>query len=289
MVPLIGPNGSLNQPATRVLSEAWKSTLPAVYESSSCFTSLHFLLSSYWPSTYHKVRDPSPPIDPAPPSLPFHPAPYPAVKPFSFLKPGSSNFPSLLAPGVQYLACPHFHHPCDVSLHPLSHGVQPCCLPLMAKILEWDISSPVFLLLPCSFIQQVSVLSLSTLGRAGSTVNETARPCSHEAYSQVGKRGINHYQVLMEGAATAQQHRPVPFCPHTPANVCSSSGAQLTSHLICAAFSMLYLKTLWPTGPTEALGVTASHRGWNLRAETRLHSLLCCLLAGTEPSTSAVL
>ena len=145
------------------------------------------------------MRDPSPPIDPAPPSRPFHPDPYPAVKPFSSLKPGSSNSPSPLPPGVQYLACSRLHHPCDVSLHPRPHGVQPCCLPLMAKILEGDISSPLFLLLTCSFIQQVFILSLSALGRAGSTVNKTMWPCSHEAYNQVGKRGINHYQVLREG------------------------------------------------------------------------------------------
>lgn len=59
------------------------------------------------------------------------------------------------------------HHLHNASLRPLPHGVQPCCLTLVAKVLEGDISSLHLLLLTCSFFQSVLILSLSVVGIVG--------------------------------------------------------------------------------------------------------------------------
>lgn len=141
-VLLIGTNGSLNQPATRVHLKPGMVTgraLPvAVLEGASCFTSLPTTgMFCLRPSESHKKRDPSPSPECASQPLPFYQGPLPAILPFSSFKPECAHAP-LLAARVQRLTCSRQRCLCHASLPPPSRAVQPCCLPLTAKTLEAD-------------------------------------------------------------------------------------------------------------------------------------------------------
>lgn len=137
-----------------------------MYESSSCFMSLSVPGISCPFHTGHLSL-----IKGETPLLPL--ALHPSLSPFSQSLPSSQALKCSLKPGLlHWLRGAVFgmlllHHLHNASLRPLPHGVQPCCLPLVAKVLEGDISSLHLLLLTCSFFQSVLILSLSVVGIVG--------------------------------------------------------------------------------------------------------------------------